>query len=102
MYLATLSKHPHVNSNQLIITVYKIHYLIQSRSMTYASISGSIMSNLVDLMTKDNLDTDIIAHDKNLTIMIFFILCYVSWTSLIDLKTISIHLINEHQYNKYV
>ena len=28
------------------------------------------MSNLVDPMTKDNLDTNINAHDKNLIIMI--------------------------------
>ena len=28
------------------------------------------MSSLVDLMTRDNLDTNIIAHDKNLIIMI--------------------------------
>ena len=36
------------------------------------------MSSLVDPMTMDNLDTNIIAHDKNLMIMIFFMLCYVS------------------------
>ena len=70
MYLATLSKHPHTNSNQLIITVYKIHYLIQSRSMTCASMSRSTMSSLVNPMTKDNLDTNIISHDRNLIIMI--------------------------------
>ena len=70
MYLATLSKHPHVNSNQLMITVYKIHCLIQSRSMTYTSLSASIMSNLVDHMTRDNLDTTILACDRNLIIMI--------------------------------
>ena len=28
------------------------------------------MSSLVDLMTRDNLDTNIIAHDRNLIIMI--------------------------------
>ena len=28
------------------------------------------MSNLVDPMTRDNLDTNIIAHDRNLIIMI--------------------------------
>ena len=61
MYLATLSKHPHVNSNQLIITVYKIHCLTQSRSMTYASLSRSTMSSLVDPMTRDNLYTNIIS-----------------------------------------
>ena len=70
MYLATLSKHPHANSNQILITVYKIYCLIQSRSMTYASMSRSTMSNLVDPMTRDNLDTNIIARDKNLIIMI--------------------------------
>ena len=69
MYLATLSKHPHVNSDQLMITVYKIHCLIQSRSMTCASLSGSTMSSLVDPMAKVNLDTNIIAYDKNLIIM---------------------------------
>ena len=60
MYLATLSKHPHVNSNQLIIIVYKISWLIQSRSMTCASLSGSTMSSLVDPMTRENLDTNIV------------------------------------------
>ena len=70
MYLATLSKHLHVNSDQLMITVYKIYRLIQSRNMTYASLSRSIMSSLVDPMTRDNLGTNIIAHDRNLIIMI--------------------------------
>ena len=86
-YLATLSNHPHVNSNQLMTIVYKIHYLIHSRSITCSSLSGSTMSILVDLMTTDNLDTNIIAHDMNLIIiiiMISFMLCYVSWTSSID------------------
>ena len=83
MYLATLSKHPYVNYNQLMITVYKIHRLIQSRSMTCASMSRPTMYSLIDPMTRDNLDTNIIAHDKNLIIhhdliMIFFMLCYVS------------------------
>ena len=82
MYLATLSKHPHVNSDQLIITVYKIYYLIQSRHMTCTSLSGSRMSSLVDPMTRDNLDTNIIAYDRNIIIMIpimiSFMLCYVS------------------------
>ena len=68
MYLATLSKHPHVNSDELMILVYKIYCLIQLRSS--ASISGSTMSSLVDPMTKDNLDTNIIAHARNLIIMI--------------------------------
>ena len=70
MYLATLSKHPQANSDKLLITVYKIYCLIQSRSMTCASLSGSTMSSLVDPMTRDNLDTNIIAHDRNLIIMI--------------------------------
>ena len=70
MYLATLSKHPYVNSNHLMITVYKIHYLIQSRGMTCASMFGLTMSSLVNPMTRDNLDTNIIAHDRNLVIMI--------------------------------
>ena len=51
MYLATLSKNPHVNSDQF---------------MTCASMSGSTMSRLVGPMTRDHLDTNIIAHDRNL------------------------------------
>ena len=70
MYLATLSKHLHVNSNQLMIIVYKIQCLIQSRSMTCASLSGSTMSSLIDPMTRDNLETNIISHDRNLIVMI--------------------------------
>ena len=70
MYLATLCKYPHVNSNILMITVYKIHCLIQSRSMTCASLSKSTMSSLIDPMTRDNLDTNIIAYDRNLIIMV--------------------------------
>ena len=70
MNLATLRKHPHANSDQLMITVYKIYYLIQSRSMTCACLLGSTMSSLIDLMTRDNLDINIIAHDRNLIIMI--------------------------------
>ena len=69
MNLATRSKHPHANSDQLMIIVYKIYCLIQSRSMTCVSLSGSIMSSLIDPMTRDNLDTNIIAHDRNLIIM---------------------------------
>ena len=65
MYLATLSKHPHVNSNQLMLIAYKIHCLIRLRGMTCASISG-----LVNPMTRDNLNTNIISHDRNLIIMI--------------------------------
>ena len=86
MYLATLSKHPHVNYNQLMITVYKIHYLIQSKSMTCVSLSESTMFSLVDPMTRDSLNTNIIIHDRNLIIMISVMLRYVSWTSLIRLK----------------
>ena len=52
------------------------------------------MFNLVDHMTRDNLDTSIITYDRNLIIMIFFMLCYVSWTSLIDLISPSIHSMN--------
>ena len=70
MYLATLSKHPHANSDQLMIIVYKIYCFIQSRSMTCASLFRSTMSSLVDPTTRDNLDTNIIAHDMNLIIMI--------------------------------
>ena len=70
MYLATPSKHPHAISNYLMIIVFQIHYLIQSNSMTCASLFGSTMSSLVDPMTKDNLDTNIISHDRNLIIMI--------------------------------
>ena len=69
MNLDILSKHPHVKSNQVMILVYKIHYLIQSRSMTCASLSILTMFSLVNPMTKDNLDTNIIAHDRNLIIM---------------------------------
>ena len=84
MYLTTLSKHPHVNSNQLMITVYKIYCLIQSKSMTYASLFGSIMSNLVNPMTGDNLDTNIIARDRNLIIMVSsrFPSCYITYHGL--------------------
>ena len=70
MYLSILSKHPYVNSNQIMITVYKIHCLIQSWSMTCASISRSTMSHLVDPLTRNNLDANIIAHDRFLIIMI--------------------------------
>ena len=41
------------------------------------------MSSLVDPMTRDNSDTNIIVHDRNLIILISFMLCYVSWTLLI-------------------
>ena len=67
MYLATLSKHPHVNSDQLMITIYKIYYLIQSRSMTCVSLSESTMFSLVDPMT---LDANVIAHDRSLIVII--------------------------------
>ena len=70
MYLATRNKHPHVNSNQLMITVYMIHNLIQSRSMTCVRLFGLTMSSLVNPMTKDKIDPNIIVHDRNLIIMI--------------------------------
>ena len=70
MNLATLSKHPHVNSNHLMNTVYKIHSLIQSRGMTCASLFELTMFSLVNSMTGNNLDTNIIAHDRNIIIMI--------------------------------
>ena len=84
MYLYTLSNHSHVNSNNLMIIVYKIHCLIQSRSMTCASLFESIMSSLVDPMTTDNLDTKIIAYDRNLIIMIpsRFPSCYIMYHGL--------------------
>ena len=84
MYLATPSKHPHVNSNQLMTTLYKIHCLTQSKSITYDSLSISTMSSLVDPMTRDNLDTNIIAHDRNLIIIISssFLSCYVMYHGL--------------------
>ena len=66
MNLATLSKNPHVNSNQLMITVYKI----QSRSMICTSLSGLTISSLANPMIRDNLDINIITHDMNLIIMI--------------------------------
>ena len=52
MNFATLSKNPHVNSNYLMIIVYKINFLIQSRGMTCSSLSGSTMSSLIDPMTR--------------------------------------------------
>ena len=70
MYLATLIKHPHVNSNQLMTIFYRIHYLIQAMSITYASLSESTMFILVDPLIRDNLDANIIVHDKNLIIII--------------------------------
>ena len=70
MNLATPSKHPHVNSNQLMTTIYKIECLIQSRSITCASLSELVMSSHVDPRTRDNFDSNIIAHDRNLIIII--------------------------------
>ena len=70
MNLATLSKHPHVNSYHLMITIYKIHYLIKSRGMTCANLSELTMSSLVNPMTRDNLATNIITNDMNFIIMI--------------------------------
>ena len=68
MYLTTLSKHPHVNSNHH--HHYEIYCFIQLRSITYASFSRSTMSNLIDPMTRDGLDTNIITHDRNFIIII--------------------------------
>ena len=84
MNLATLNKHPHVNCNHLMITFYKIYCMIQSMGMTCASLFDSTMSSLVDLITRDNLDTNIISHDRNLIIMISsrFLLCYVMYHGL--------------------
>ena len=94
MNLATLSKHPHVNSNQLMVTIYKI----QSRSMICANLSGLTISSLVNPMTRDNLDTNIITHDRNLIIMISsqFSSCYVMYHGLhlFDSKSISIQRMN--------
>ena len=66
MYLTTLSKHQNVNSNYLMFIVCEIHCLVQLRSITFASLSGSTMSILVDHITRDSLDTNIITHDINL------------------------------------
>ena len=71
MYLATLSKHPHVITLIItMITVYEIYCLIQSRNITCVSLSGSTMYSLVDPMTRDHLNTNITAHYRNLIIMI--------------------------------
>lgn len=86
MYLATLNKHLHVNSKYLMLTAYENHYLVQPLSIICASLPKSIISHLVALMTNDNLHTNIIAHDRNLNIMISFMLCYVTRTSLNRLK----------------
>ena len=64
------------------------------------------MSSLIDPMTSDNLDTNIIVHDRNLIIMhdpimISFMLCYVSLASLIRLK-IYINSTYEYQINEKV
>ena len=99
MYLTTLRKHPHINSNHLMLTVCEIHCLVQLRSITCASLFRSTMFILVDHMTTDSLDNNIITHDRNL-IKISFMLCYASQTSLIDLRSLSIHIINEHQINE--
>ena len=87
MYLTTLIKHSHVNSNHPMLIVCEIHCLVQLRSITCASLSGSTMSIIVDHMTRDSLDNNIITYDRNL-IKISFMLCYVSHTSLIDLRSI--------------
>ena len=59
------------------------------------------MFSLVDPMTRDNLDTNIISHDSNYhdPIMISFMLCYVSWTLLIRLK-IYINSMYEYRINE--
>ena len=64
-------------SNVIItmIRVYETNCLIESRSVICASLFGSTMSNLVDAMTRDFLDTNIIIHDINLIIMIPILLC---------------------------
>ena len=70
--------------------------------MTCANLSELIISSLVNLLTRDNLDTNIIVHDRNLIIIISsfsFMQCYVSWTSLIRLK-IYINSTCEHQINE--
>ena len=70
-----------------MITVYETNCLIKSRSTTCASLSGLTMSSLIDPMIRDHLNTNIITHNMNLTIMITimisFMLCNISWTSLI-------------------
>ena len=66
-----------------MITVYETDCLIKSKSTACASMSRSTMSSLVDPVIKDHLDTNIITHNRNLTIMISFMLCNISWTSLI-------------------
>ena len=70
MYLATLSKHPHVNSDQHMITFYKIYCLILSRIIMCASLFGSTMSILIDPMTRVDFDTNIITHERNHIIII--------------------------------
>ena len=84
MYLATHSKHPHVNYNQLMTRVYKIHCMINLRSKTRASLFESTLSGLIDPMTRDNLNTNIIPHDRNLIIMFSsrFLLCFVMYHGL--------------------
>ena len=67
--------------------------------MTCASMSGSTISSLVDPITIDNLDTNIITHYMNLIIMISFMLCYISWILLIRLK-IYINSTYEYQINE--
>lgn len=44
----TPSKHPHVNFSQLMLTGYNNCCLIQLRCITFASLSVSMMSHLID------------------------------------------------------
>ena len=60
-----------------MITVYETNWLIKSRSTTCVSLSGSIMSSLVDPMTMDHLDTNIITHDRNFIIMISIMISFI-------------------------
>ena len=79
MYLAILAS---IHMSTLIMTmiiVYETNCLIKLRSTTCVSLSRSTISSLVDPMTRDHLDTNIITHDRNfivmISIMISFLLC---------------------------
>ena len=67
-----------------MIIVYETNCLIKSKSTTCASLSGSTMSSLIDLMTRDHLDTNIIIHDRNLIIMIFIMISFMLCLSNMD------------------
>ena len=77
--LTTLSEHPHINSKHLMLSEYEIIRLIKSKSIICASLSELTMSNLVNSMTKDILDINIITHNEYFIIMItsWIPLCYV-------------------------